>query len=74
MTDQKKFNELCDGMEEVNRAMHAEENRVAPLCHFRPMFRDMSDSTDGHYEEWWECSACGHTKPLSRSKANGSVI
>jgi len=73
MTEQEEMFAIMDGMEEVNRAMHQEELRVAPLCHMRPMFRDMSDSTDGYCEEWWECSVCGHTKPLYRRRGDGEI-
>lgn len=62
--NQAEFNKIAEGMDEVNHQMHDEEIKTAPKCHFRPMFRDMSDSTDGHYDEWWECSVCGHTKDL----------
>jgi hypothetical protein len=64
MTSQEEFNKIASGMDEVNNKMYEEEVRIAPRCHFRPMFRDMSDSTDGYYEEWWECSVCGHTKAI----------
>lgn len=66
--NQKKINEIMAGMDEVNEEMHREELVVAPMCHFRPMFRDMSDSTDGHYEEWWECSVCSHTKDIGERR------
>ncbi|MCP4392655.1 MAG: hypothetical protein GY804_00010 [Alphaproteobacteria bacterium] len=36
----------------------------APMCHFRKMYLEQSDSIDGYYEEWWECSVCGHTSSL----------
>ena len=61
---QEEFNKLADGMEEVNRKMADEIYAKAPLCHMRKMYLDQSDSTDGYYEEWWECSVCGHTKSL----------
>jgi hypothetical protein len=63
--DQAEFNEIADGMEQVNRQMVADTEKAAPRCHFRPMFLDMSDSTDGYYELWWECSVCGHTKDVN---------
>jgi len=44
--------------------MVAEIERAAPICHFRKMVLEQSDSIDGYYEEWWECSVCGHTKDL----------
>jgi hypothetical protein len=53
---------IMDGMEDVNRAMVAAIEKTAPMCHMRKMFLEQSDSVDGHYEEWWECSICGHTK------------
>lgn len=33
---------------------------VHPRCHFKTMEVHASD-----YEEWYECSQCGHTKPIS---------
>ena len=62
--EQSEINEIMAGMDKVNLEMHKKEIANAPLCHFRPMFKDMSDSTDGYYDEWWECSVCGHTKDL----------
>jgi hypothetical protein len=62
--EQSEINKIMDGMEEANREMVEKQIKFAPKCHFRPMFRDMSDSTDGYYEEWWECSVCGHTKDI----------
>lgn len=62
--DQAEFNKIAAGMDEVNNKMAAEIEAKAPVCHFRKMFLDRSDSTDGYYEEWWECSVCGHTKDL----------
>ena len=63
MQDAEMF-KIMDGMEEVNREMAKQIHESAPLCHFRKMFLDMSDSTDGYYEQWWECSVCGHTKSI----------
>lgn len=65
MTTQQDFNRAADGLEIANRAMEDRIIAAAPICHFRKMFRDQSDSTDGYYEQWWECSICGHTKALS---------
>ena len=62
MTEQEKFNELADGMEQVNREMADEIERTAPLCHMKPMCLDEADIDDYHTEKWWECSVCGHTK------------
>jgi len=61
---QKKFNEICDGMEEVNNIMAVKIELAAPMCHMRKMYLEQSDSIDGYYSEWWECSVCGHTKDL----------
>lgn len=61
MEDKEMF-EIFDGMDRVNREMHKEMMSQAPSCHFRPMIREMSDSIDGCYEEWWECSVCGCIK------------
>lgn len=63
VTEQEEF-EIFDGMNQVNMEMVAEIEAKAPMCHFRKMFMDMSDSTDGYYETWWECSVCGHTKEI----------
>jgi len=63
MEDSEIF-KIMDGMEEVNRKMAEEIEAKAPTCHFRKMFLDQSDSTDGYYETWWECSVCGHTKKI----------
>ncbi len=64
MVTQEKFNEICDGMERVNRLMEDQISKAAPMCHFRKMYLEQSDSIDGYYEEWWECSVCGHTSSL----------
>lgn len=53
-----------DGLEESYRLMTAERDALAPRCHFRPMFMDEVDGMDGHGAAWWECSVCGHTKPV----------
>lgn len=63
MTDEEMFT-IMDGMEDVNRQMGEEIVANAPRCHMRSMFLDSSDSTDGYYETWWECSVCGHTKEI----------
>lgn len=63
MTEQEEF-EIMDGMNKVNIEMHEKQMETAPMCHFRKMFMDMSDATDGYYEQWWECSVCGHTKEI----------
>lgn len=63
--NQEEFNKIAAGMDEVNNKMAEEIEEEAPVCHFRKMFLDMSDSIDGYYEEWWECSVCGHTKPYN---------
>ena len=62
--EQAEFNKIAEGMDEVNHMMAVEIEKAAPMCHFRKMFSDRSDSTDGYYEEWWECSVCGHTEDL----------
>lgn len=46
-----------DGLEESYRIMEAEIIKHAPRCHFSPMMDEGDD-----YENWWECSVCGHTK------------
>lgn len=62
--DQKNFNKLADGMEEVNRNMAIEIENTAPFCHMKKMNLEQSDSIDGYYIEWWECEICGHKKDL----------
>ena len=59
---QEQINEIMDGMEEVNRIMAEEIEASAPVCHFRKMYLEQSDTIDGYYTQWWECSVCGHTK------------
>ena len=61
---QEEFNEIMDGMEEVNQKMVAAIEASAPICHFRKIHLETGDSVDGHYEQWWECSVCGHTKTV----------
>jgi hypothetical protein len=60
--DDNEMFKIMDGMEEVNRKMEKDISAMAPMCHMRKMFMDQSDSTDGFFETWWECSVCGHTK------------
>lgn len=60
--------EIMAGMDEVNRQMAEEIERKAPMCHMKKMFLDESDTTDGYYEQWWECSVCGHTKDINESR------
>lgn len=64
MVTQEEFNDLMDGMEEVNREMVERIEEVAPICHFRKMSLEESDSLDGHFDRWWECSFCGHIKEI----------
>ncbi len=58
------FFSIMNGMEEVNRKMVKDIEKSAPVCHFRKMVLEQSDSIDGYYESWWECSVCGHTKDV----------
>lgn len=53
-----------DGLEHANREMVKQIEVSAPTCHFRKMVLEQSDSVDGNYEQWWECSVCGHTRAL----------
>ena len=62
--DDLKFFKIMDGVEEANCKMVEKLEDTAPICHFRKMFLDQSDSSDGYYETWWECSVCGHTKKI----------
>ena len=62
--EQKEIDKIMDGMEAVNRKMADDMHQNAPMCHMRKMFYEQSDSTDGYYEEWYECSVCGHTKEI----------
>lgn len=55
---------IMDGMEEANRQMVDEIEAAAPICHFRKMWLETEDTTEGPGEQWWECSVCGHTKPV----------
>ena len=61
--EQKEFNKIMDGMEQVNRKMAEQISASAPMCHFRKMFLDEGDLFDGYSEMWWECAVCGHIKP-----------
>lgn len=58
------MHKAMDGMNKANIEMAERIDDEAPMCHFRKMFFDQSDSTDGYYEEWFECSVCGHTKEI----------
>lgn len=60
--DDVKVNSIMAGMDEAYKAEEDRLNRVAPKCHFRPMFLDSADASDYHTAYWWECSVCGHTK------------
>ena len=62
--EQKEFNKIADGMEQVNRKMVDDMYKNAPMCHMKKMFRDEADTTDRYSERWWECSVCGHTKAI----------
>jgi transcription initiation factor IIE alpha subunit len=59
LTKEEQF-KIMDDMEKVNREMVDNIYKTAPICHFRKMFIDESE-----YEQWWECSVCGHTKVIS---------
>ena len=62
--DQNEFNKIAAGMDRVNDEMCRRIYEKAPMCHFRKMHLEQSDSVDGYYTEWWECSVCGHTKNI----------
>jgi len=62
MKTQDQINEIMAGMDKVNLEMARTIEADAPICHFRKMEFTQSDSVDGYYAEWWECSVCGHTK------------
>jgi hypothetical protein len=62
--NQEQFNEICEGMDSVNDEMVRKIEASAPKCHFMKMKLEQSDSVDGYYSEWWECSICGHIKIL----------
>lgn len=63
INDERMF-EIMDGMEEVNRKMVEELEAKAPTCHFRKMGYEVADALGGGETGWWECSVCGHTKPV----------
>ncbi len=65
MKGDKEMFEIMKGMDDVNMKMAKEIEDSAPICHFRKMFVDESDTTDGYSETWWECSVCGHTKDFN---------
>ena len=62
MSEDEEF-AIMDGMEQVNRQMVDKISEEAPRCHMRPMFPNYFAEGDSE-ESWWECSVCGHTKPL----------
>ena len=62
--NQEKINTIMEGMNTVNIKMAKEIEAKAPMCHFRKMSYEQSDSVDGYYTEWWECTVCGHIKDL----------
>ncbi|MFA7287449.1 MAG: hypothetical protein WC055_01070 [Melioribacteraceae bacterium] len=61
MNDNEMF-KIMDGMNQVNIEMANKIHESSPICHFRKMDFEQSDSVDGYYTNWWECSFCGHTK------------
>ena len=63
-TNQSELFAIMDGMNEVNCKMAEDIEKAAPMCHFKPMNVEGSDSIDGYYTNWWECSVCGHTKDI----------
>ena len=62
--NQAEFFSIMEGMEQVNRKMGEDIEKAAPMCHFRKMSLEQSDSIEGCCESWWECSVCGHTKGI----------
>ena len=56
--------QIMPDMNDINIEMDIRREKSAPTCHFRKMFYNESDSIDMHYEEWFECSVCGHTKSI----------
>lgn len=72
MISQEEFNIIASGIDKANNDMHEKRINAAPRCHFRPMFIETSDSVEGYYEEWWECSVCCHTKTIQR-KSNRKI-
>lgn len=56
----QNFAGLCDSYREMEEAIY----RKAPSCHFRKMQFMEGDPPDD--SAWWECSYCGHTKPVNR--------
>lgn len=53
--------EAFEGINQSYIEMVEEQNKIAPRCHFRPMFLASGDG-ENSVNTWWECSACGHTK------------
>jgi hypothetical protein len=54
---QKEFKILHDY--DLAMAALEEKEMPPPRCHFRSMEFQWCE-----YEEWWECSHCGHTKHI----------
>jgi len=67
MTQEDEF-KIFDGMNKVNIEMSEQIYKNAPICHFKKMVYEESDSTDGCVTYWWECSVCGHTKDVTKNK------
>ena len=62
--EDEEFFKIMDGMEEVYRDMERKIEASAPMCHMRKMSMEQSDSVDGFYTSWLECSICGHVKEI----------
>jgi hypothetical protein len=56
--------EIHRAMDKIKDEMAKKIEISAPICHFRKMIFEESDSVDGYYTNWWECSVCGHVKRI----------
>lgn len=53
-----------DGLEEANRKMVTDLEKISPICHMRKMMISEGDEYPIPIS-FWECSICGHTKDFS---------
>lgn len=57
--------EAFEGLNQSYMDMEDKQNKIAPRCHFKQMFLEHGDG-ENYNENWWECSTCGHTKPVTQ--------
>jgi len=63
MQTQGEVNEIMAGMDKALANEEKDIQKIAPRCHLKPMvLRDFNEGDN--WDNWWECSICGYTKPL----------